>query len=60
MILHDDDRAGHTHAGAPELEPLDAATGLPWPRTWPGVYTVVLICFVVWVTLLVVLERSFP
>jgi hypothetical protein len=60
MTPEDKDRAGPPKRGAPELEPLDAATGLPWPRTWPGVYTVVLICFVVWVTLLVVLERSFP
>jgi hypothetical protein len=38
----------------------DEATGLPWPRTWPGVYAVVMICFVAWVVLLVVLERSYP
>ena len=40
-------------------EPPAEATGLPWPRTWPGVYAVVMICFVAWVVLLVVLERSF-
>jgi hypothetical protein len=59
MTPENDDRAGPSKPGAPVLEPLDTATGLPWPRTWPGVYTVVLICFVVWVILLVVLERSF-
>jgi hypothetical protein len=40
-------------------EPQDEATGLPWPRTWPVVYAVVVICFVGWVVLLVALERSF-
>ena len=40
-------------------EAADGATGLPWPRTWPGVYLFVLGCFVAWVVLLVVLERSF-
>ncbi len=27
-------------------------TGLPWPRTWPGVYTLVLAGFLLWVLLL--------
>jgi hypothetical protein len=52
MTDHHDDRAG-----APES--LDEATGLPWPKTWPAVYAFVLICFSLWVILLVVLERSF-
>ncbi len=56
MTITDDDRAGPP---GPADEPPDGETGLPWPRTWPGVYAVVLICFVAWVVLLVVLERSF-
>ena len=59
MTIHDDDRAGPPHAPVIADELLDGATGLPWPRTWPAVYAVVLICFVAWVVLLVVLERSF-
>ena len=39
--------------------PPDSSTGLPWPRTWSGVYLFVIGCFVTWVTLLVVLERVF-
>jgi hypothetical protein len=59
MTPHDDDQAGPAHSPSPADEPPDEATGLPWPRTWPGVYAVVVICFVLWVGLLVVLERSF-
>ena len=59
MTIHDDDRAGPPHPPDPADEPPDGATGLPWPRTWPGVYAVVLICFVAWVVLLVALGRSF-
>ena len=51
MTIDDDDRA--------DSPPPDDATGLPWPRTWPGVYAVVLIGFVAWVVLLVALERGF-
>jgi hypothetical protein len=60
MTLHDDDRAGPPDTPDRADEPQDGATGLPWLRTWPGVYAVVLICFVAWVVLLVVLERSYP
>jgi hypothetical protein len=59
MTIQDDDRAVPPHPPVPPAEPLDGATGLPWPRTWPGVYAVVLICFIAWVVLLVVLERSY-
>ena len=59
MTIHDDDRAGPPHPPVNADELLDGATGLPWLRTWPAVYAVVLICFVAWVVLLVVLERSF-
>ena len=55
MTLHEDDQAGQSHP----LDPADEATGLPWPRTWPGVYAIVVVCFVMWVVLLVMLERSF-
>jgi hypothetical protein len=37
----------------------DDATGLPWPRSWFGVYALVLTCFVAWVALLVALELFF-
>ncbi len=59
MTIHDVDFAGPPQPPVLADEPLDGATGLPWPRTWPAVYAVVLICFVAWVSLLVVLERSF-
>jgi hypothetical protein len=60
MTHHDDNRAGAPKSSDPALEPLDEATGLPWPQTWRGVYAFVLICFTLWVLFLVVLERSFP
>ena len=59
MTLHNDDSSGLPHPPAHAVEPADGSTGLPWPRTWPGVYTFVMGCFVAWVALLVVLERSF-
>ena len=34
-------------------------TGLPWLRTWKGVYLVVIILFALWVTLLVALTDFF-
>jgi hypothetical protein len=34
-------------------------TGLPWPRTWPGVYLVVLASFALWIMLLVALTDIF-
>jgi hypothetical protein len=34
-------------------------TGLPWPRTWRGVYLAVLASFVLWVGLLTALTRLF-
>ncbi len=37
----------------------DETTGLPWPRSWRGVYTVVMLVFVVWVGLLALLTRMF-
>jgi hypothetical protein len=38
---------------SPERE--QEATGLPWPRTWRGVYLFVLGCFCVWLGLLIAL-----
>jgi len=38
-------------------EPDD--TGLPWLRTWKGVYLVVILHFALWVTLLVALTDFF-
>jgi hypothetical protein len=43
----------------PDADVPDESTGLPWPRTWPGVYLFVTGCFVTWVVLLVALERVF-
>ena len=59
MTLNDDDSPGQQHSPDQAAEPPDGSTGLPWPRTWPGVYLFVMGCFVAWVALLVVLERSF-
>ncbi len=50
---------GMTHPSAHTEEPPDSSTGLPWPRTWSGLYLFVMGCVVTWVTLLVVLERVY-
>ena len=34
-------------------------TGLPWPRSWRGVYVFVFGSFLTWVALLVVLKAAF-
>ncbi len=59
MTLPGEDSSGLPHPPAHADDPPDGSTGLPWPRTWPGVYLIVIGCFVTWVTLLVVLERVF-
>jgi hypothetical protein len=59
MTIRDGDPADTPQPPVPPVELEDEATGLPWPRTWPGVYSVVLFCFVTWVLLLVVLELRF-
>jgi hypothetical protein len=42
------------------VEPeADDDTGLPWLRTWKGVYVAVIISFVLWVTMLVALTDFF-
>jgi hypothetical protein len=37
----------------------DKDTGLPWPRSWRGVYLFVVVVFVVWVSLLTAFMRAF-
>ena len=37
----------------------DEATGLPWPRSWRGVYVFVFVCFLVWIGLLITLSVIF-
>jgi hypothetical protein len=37
----------------------DDETGLPWVRSWNGVYLIVIISFILWVTLLVALTDFF-
>ena len=37
----------------------DETTGLPWPRSWGGVYAFVMAIFVVWVGILAALARMF-
>jgi len=37
----------------------DDDTGLPWVRSWNGVYLIVIISFILWVTLLVALTDFF-
>jgi hypothetical protein len=59
VTLHDDDRSGLPHPPASSEADADGSTGLPWPRTWRGLYLFVIACFVAWVVLLIVLERSF-
>jgi hypothetical protein len=34
-------------------------TGLPWPRTWKGVYLFVIGSFILWIALLVALTNFF-
>jgi hypothetical protein len=37
----------------------DETTGLPWFRTWRGVYILVLVSFILWVVLLLLLTVSY-
>lgn len=37
----------------------DETTGLPWFRTWRGVYVFVLVTFILWVVLLLALTMSY-
>ena len=38
-------------------QPKPGQTGLPWLRTWPRVYGLVLAAFALWVALLAALSR---
>ena len=38
----------------------EEGTGLPGLGSWPAVYSVVVLTFVVWVALLVLLAKTFP
>jgi hypothetical protein len=38
----------------------DDDTGLPWVRSWNGVYLIVFISFILWVAMLVALTDFFP
>ena len=46
-------------AAVKSVAPEDDDTGLPWLPTWKGVYLVVVISFVLWVTLLIALTDFF-
>lgn len=59
MTRSQEDSTGLTHSHIRGEEVSDRSTGLPWPRTWRGVYMFVIGCFVTWVALLVMLERAF-
>jgi hypothetical protein len=42
-----------------KLPDNDDPTGLPWPRSWAGVYGLVLVVFLAWVGLLAALAGVF-
>jgi hypothetical protein len=48
-------RPSATEPSAREAE----GTGLPWPRTWKGVYLLVIGSFILWVALLIALTDYF-
>ena len=54
----DTTRTGNVPTG-PVGERLDESTGLPWFRTWRGVYWFVLGCFVLYVVLLTIFSVAF-
>ncbi len=51
-------RADSKSGGMP-LAGGDESTGLPWLRTWSGVYFFVFVCFVLSVLLLLVLTKVY-
>jgi len=50
---------GHSSSVDAPAVGSDAATGLPWFRTWRGVYALVLITFIMWVLLLLALTMHY-
>jgi hypothetical protein len=59
-MISPDDNNGTADRPAGGMEgPGDESTGLPWLKTWTGVYAFVIGCFVTWVVLLVALELVF-
>jgi hypothetical protein len=60
MTFQEDETTGQPEEWTISDDPPVEPPGLPWPRTWPGVYLVVFGSFVTWVTLLIILERVFP
>jgi hypothetical protein len=44
---------------APDRPERDEETGLSWPRTWRGVYLLVLGSFILWVALLIALTNAY-
>jgi len=46
-------------AVAPENSEREEETGLSWPRTWRGIYFLVLGSFALWVGLLILLTDAF-
>ena len=59
MIPSGDDTIGSAQPPSSAAKLGDEATGLPWPKSWPGVYALVVGCFVTYVVLLVVLKQAF-
>ena len=51
----DDQTAGSPGRKPGHMDSNDRETGLPWLRTWRGVYLFVFGCFALWVVLLVML-----
>jgi hypothetical protein len=43
----------------PNVADRDEGTGFPAPRTWRGVYCLVICIFITWVVLLTALSRAF-
>jgi hypothetical protein len=54
-------KASGTHPTPVDAPPggEDETTGLPWFRTWRGVYAFVLVTFILWVVLLLALTLSY-
>jgi len=52
---------GYGGAALPPVPPTDdSSTGLPFPRRWAGVYSLVFLTFAIWLAALIVLSRVYP